>query len=105
MVMLNLAWVWAGCTSAGVGEGALRFEEQPFIEARGWTINGPADRWIMPAADDGELAGLLAETAVWDHQGSEPGPQEVPPIPGGQTALLFWLFVGMCGWVSRFRCR
>jgi hypothetical protein len=70
----------------------LQFEEQAPLDQAGWTITGPADRWVLAADDSAELSRLLAETAVWDYPEEEPGPQEAPPVPAGQTALLY--FVG-----------
>jgi ketosteroid isomerase-like protein len=70
----------------------LKFEEQTPLAALGWTIAGPADRWVLVAADDAELSELLAQTAVWEHPEAPHEQQEVPPVPEGQTALVY--FVG-----------
>ncbi|MDR2564684.1 MAG: hypothetical protein LBC97_01235 [Bifidobacteriaceae bacterium] len=108
LVLLGLAWAWAGCGAVGPGDGAsesagqgspdpvlgeaLKFEEQTPLDPNGWDVTGPADRWVLVAADDAELSELLAQTAVPNRPGAEPEPQEVPPIPEDQTALLY--FVG-----------
>ncbi|MDR3360097.1 MAG: hypothetical protein LBO20_05530 [Bifidobacteriaceae bacterium] len=42
------------------------------------------------ASDDAELSEALAETAVWHAPGLAPELPEVPAIPEGQTALLYF---------------
>jgi hypothetical protein len=45
----------------------------------------------LAASNDAELADLLAATAVWDEPTADPVPPPVPPIPEGQTALLYFV--------------
>jgi hypothetical protein len=70
----------------------LEFEEQTPLDARGWTVTGPADRWVLTAANDAELSDLLAQTVAWEHPEAAREQQDGPPIPEGQTALVY--FVG-----------
>ena len=107
VVTLSVAWAVIGCGPAEVGQRGsvsqtptdfdtvngqgLEFAEQTPIDASGWTITGSADRWVLVAADDGELSDLLAETSVWEGPEPEPEPPAAPAVPEGHTALLYYV--------------
>jgi hypothetical protein len=78
-------------TPRPAGQVSLEFEEQERLDERGWTVAGPADKWVLAAVDDGQLSEALADTAVW-HNGPLEAEDavEAPAIPEGQTALLYF---------------
>jgi hypothetical protein len=76
------------CRPADVEGEALKFEAVG-LDDRGWKPTGPAERWVMAASSDQELAALLLQTGevtAWP----EPDPPSAPPLPDGQTALLYY---------------
>ncbi|MDR1186037.1 MAG: hypothetical protein LBK95_01045 [Bifidobacteriaceae bacterium] len=81
--------VLAGCRPSGVEGAALDFTEEDLSEDGGWDRTGLPERWVQIATSDRELKELLAGTAT------------VPPLPQGQTALLYYVGGGSPG-ITRY---